>query len=181
MRRLVEAAFFEGSGVSGQPLGLKNISGINTVSFTSSTDVTKWAKLQQMVKEIEIDNANISNLVWVMHPTDYQILAAIQLPQAAGPLQGYPILSTGNVVDKQPRSLYGYPILTTTNITAGTLFLFDPADVVFADWGPMELRATSEGATLALADMTLVTAFQEVDVEAYHAVSVCTGTSFAAS
>jgi len=181
MRRLVEAAFFEGSGVSGQPLGLKNISGINTVSFTSSTDVTKWAKLQQMVKEIEIDNANISNLVWVMHPTDYQILAAIQLPQAAGPLQGYPILSTGNVVDKQPRSLYGYPILTTTNITAGTLFLFDPADVVFADWGPMELRATSEGATLALADMTLVTAFQEVDVEAYHAVSVCTGTSFAAT
>ena len=181
MRRLVEAAFFEGSGVSGQPLGLKNISGINTVSFTSSTDVTKWAKLQQMVKEIEIDNANISNLVWVMHPTDYQILAAIQLPQAAGPLQGYPILSTGNVVDKQPRSLYGYPILTTTNITAGTIFLFDPADVVFADWGPMELRATSEGATLALADMTLVTAFQEVDVEAYHAVSVCTGTSFAAS
>ena len=93
MRRLVEAAFFEGSGVSGQPLGLKNISGINTVSFTSSTDVTKWAKLQQMVKEIEIDNANISNLVWVMHPTDYQILAAIQLPQAAGPLQGYPILN----------------------------------------------------------------------------------------
>ena len=178
MRRLVEAAFFEGSGVSGQPLGLKNISGINTVSFTSSTDVTKWAKLQQMVKEIEIDNANISNLVWVMHPTDYQILAAIQLPQAAGPLQGYPILSTGNVVDKQPRSLYGYPILTTTNITAGTIFLFDPADVVFADWGPMELRATSEGATLALADMTLVTAFQEVDVEAYHAASVCTGTSF---
>jgi len=181
MRRLVEAAFFEGSGVSGQPLGLKNISGINTVSFTSSTDVTKWAKLQQMVKEIEIDNANISNLVWVMHPTDYQILAAIQLPQAAGPLQGYPILSTGNVVEKQPRSLYGYPILTTTNVTAGTLFLFDPADVVFADWGPMELRATSEGATLALADMTLVTAFQEVDVEAYHPVSVCTGTSFAAT
>jgi len=45
----------------------------------------------------------------------------------------------------------------------------------------MELRATSEGATLALADMTLVTAFQEVDVEAYHPVSVCTGTSFAAT
>lgn len=178
MRRLIEKAFFEGSGIAGQPLGLKNISGINTVSFSGSDGVTKWSKLQEMVKEIEIDNANISNLVWVMHPTDYQILAAIQLPQAAGPLQGYPILSTGNVTDKQPRSLYGYPILTTTNVTAGTIFLFDPADVVFADWGPMELRATSEGATLALADMTLVTAFQEVDVEAYHPVSVCTGTSF---
>lgn len=180
MRRLVEQAFFQGSGVSGQPLGLKNISGINTVSFSSSTDITKWSKLQEMVKEIEIDNANIANLVWVMHPTDYQILAAIQLPQAASS-QGYPVLSVGNVVEKQPRSLYGYPIFTTTNITAGTLFLFDPADVVFADWGPMELRATSEGATLALADMTLVTAFQEVDVEAYHAVSVCTGTSFTVS
>lgn len=180
MRRLVEQAFFQGSGVSGQPLGLKNISGINTVSFSGSTDITKWAKLQEMVKEIEIDNANIANLVWVMHPTDYQILAAVQLPQAASSV-GYPVLSVGNVVEKQPRSLYGYPIFTTTNITAGTLFLFDPADVVFADWGPMELRATSEGATLALADMTLVTAFQEVDVEAYHAVSVCTGTAFAAS
>jgi len=177
MRRLVEAAFFEGQGFAGVPKGLKNIAGINTVSLASSSGTEVFSRLQSMVREIEIDNANISNLVWVMNPTDFWKIAGVQLPQAASSV-GYPVLSTGNVTEKQPRTLFGYPVVTTTNIAAQTVYLFDPADVVFADWGPMELRATSEGATLALADMSLVTCFQEVDVEAYHAASICIGTGF---
>lgn len=176
-KRFTEKAFFEGSGLAGQPVGLKNITGINTVSFSSRSDITIWTKLQSMVQALEEDNVQVDNLVWVMHPTDYHVLAQIQLPQAASSV-GYPMLSQGSVAAKTGRELYGYPIFVTANVTQDTVYLFDAADVVFADWGAMELKVTDQGQTLTLDDNTLVACVQEVDVNAFHAVSVCTGTAF---
>ena len=180
-KRFTEKAFFEGTGLAGQPLGLKNISGINTVSFTSRVGSNIFIKLQSMIQALEEDNANIDSCVWVMHPTDYHVLAQFAVPQAgvvADPLAGYPVLSNGSVASKTGRELFGYPILVTANITQDTIFLFDAADVVFADWGAMELRVTDAGQTLALDDNTLVVCVQEVDVNAFHPVSICTGTAF---
>ena len=180
-KRFTEKAFFEGTGLAGQPLGLKNISGINTVSFSSRTNQDMWTKLQSMIQALEEDNVQVDSLVWVMHPTDYHVLAQIQLPQAtngATNFAGYPMLSTGSVAMKTGRELFGYPIFVTANVTQDTIFLFDAADVVFADWGAMEVRVTDAGQTLTLDDNTLVACVQEVDVNAFHAVSICTGTAF---
>ena len=203
LQRLMENAFFEGTGSSGQPRGLMydpaagNIGVAVTdqnVDFSATTDgATIITKAQQMIQLIETRNGRINNLAWVMHPKVWHKILQIQKPEAANggtPYVGNPIVS-GSVVTGDgittARTLFGYEVVTTTNLAtsspAGTsnrsaIYLADYRDTAFADWGPVELRVTTEGQTLALADTTLVTAFQEMDVGILHPESVCVGLNF---
>lgn len=179
--RLIDVAVIQGSGASGQPLGVANISGKTSVSFSGSTDVTKWQLLLDMQKGLEAANVPMDNAKWLMSVNDYYKLAKIQLPQAANgstPYQGMPLLGNGNVTDLPSRLLFGKPIITTAAISDGTLFFCDWSDVILADWDVMEVSYDEGGSTLRTSDLAQFTVFQEVDVNVRHGASVCVGTSF---
>jgi len=195
MLRLQDTAFWQGTGGSGQPIGLDNFSGINTVSFSGATDITTFTKLEQMVEEIEVDDGPTDNLVWCMHPRVWHAILQIQKPEAAitsalsGGTQaagtysvGGPMLSgSGNYQARQVRMLLGYPVYLTTNITASTtstIKLFDPTQVMRGTWGTIEIFVTDDGATLRSSDLVQINGWGRVDHHVTHPVAVCTGTAF---
>lgn len=178
--RLRDTAFWQGTGGSGQPIGLDIFSGVNSVTFSGSTDITKFTVLQQMVEEIEVDNGSTESLVWVMSPRVWHSLAQIQLPQAASSV-GFPVLSNGNYAQKQPRTLLGYPVYLTTNITASTtsiVKLFDPTQMVVGEWGTVEIFTEDRGATLRSSDLVQVNGWARVDHHVMHPESICLGPAY---
>ena len=84
-------------------------------------------------------------------------------------------------------TLVGYPVYQTTQvpITGGTggdeaeVYFCNWDDVVLADWGSIELVASSEADTAFAANQTWIRAIWLVDVMVRHAVScaVCTDTT----
>ena len=178
--RLQDKAFWEGTGASGQPLGVDTFTGINTVSFSSHSDITAWSKLDQMVEEIEVDDGPSEGLVWVMHPRVWAHLRQIQKPEAASSA-GNRILDNGNYQQQVQRSLLGYPVYLTTNITASTtsiIKLIDPTQLIRATWATVEIFATDDGATLRSSDLVQVNGWAKVDHQVRRPVALCTGTAF---
>jgi len=183
LEKTEDVAFWEGSGVSGQPKGLDTWAG-NTKSFSGATDITTWTTLDQMIMENEADNGPTDGAVWVMHPRVWHKLCQIQLPQAvisSTAQVGVPVLTNGNYAMGIPKMLKGYPVYLTTNITASTTSIikfFVPSETIRARWGAMELRVTDQGTTLQTSDLMQITAWDRVDHGVVHANSVCTGTAF---
>lgn len=180
MLRLQDTAFWQGTGASGQPVGMDNYAGINTVSFSGATAITTWSLLDQMVEEIEADDGPSENLVWVMHPRVWAHLRQLQKPEAAASA-GNRIIDNGNYQQGVQRNLLGYPVYLTTNITASTtsiIKLFDPANIVRGTWGTVEIFVTDDGATLRSSDLIQVNGWSRVDHHVKRPVSICTGTAF---
>lgn len=180
MLRLQDTAFWQGTGGSGQPVGMDNYSGINTVSFSGATDITTWTKLDQMIEEIEADNGATDSLVWCMHPRVWAALRQIQKPEAASSA-GNRILDNGDYTKALPRTLFGYTVYLTTNITASTtsiIKLFDPRQLMRGTWGTVEIFVTDDGATLRSSDLVQVNGWARVDHHVRQPVAVCTGTAF---
>mgnify|MGYP001619429173 CR=1 FL=1 len=189
--RLQDLAFFEGSGVAGQPRGMAGLAG-NTVTFTAADDAqTRLVRLQQMVEETEIDNIALAGCKWVMpvqiwHDINQIIVtlggaAASEKISVGMPMQAYGF-NQGDISKGQSRTLFGYPVVVTSNLTVGAnvadLYFGDWSDCIAADWGAPFIRVTSEGQTLALADETLIVAFQEVDNHLRHANAICLGDDY---
>ena len=190
--RLQDLAFFEGTGVAGQPRGMSLLAG-NTVTFGASSvnARTRLTALQQMIEETEVDNIDLSKAKFVMPARVWHDINQIMVFISDGtdsesatsvlPLQTYGF-SAGDVTKGQTRSLFGYPVVVSTNLTAGAntadLYFGDFSDAIAADWGAPFIKVTSEGQTLGLADETLIVAFQEVDNHLRHANSICLGDDY---
>lgn len=188
-KRLVEKAYIEGTGVSGQPLGVNNISGINTIAFTSANADAKLTKLKQMIEEIDVDNVPLEGLAWVMHPRIWADIDQIQVAlssasAAAGLTPSVPLglfNTTGDPAKPLARSLAGIPVYTTTNLTTSTTGVITLAAwpmTNYFEWGTPEVVMTREGQTLTLARQALLALFQDVDVNVMHPEAVCTGTAY---
>ena len=167
---------------------MDNYSGINTVAFTSASDIEKFEKLDQMVEEIEADNGATDSLVWCMHPRVWAELRQIQKPGAAADVSGTAtafvgnrVLDNGDYTKALPRTLLGYQVYLTTNITASTtsiIKLFDPRQLIRGTWGTVEIFVTDDGATLRSSDLVQVNGWARVDHHVRQPVAICTGTAF---
>ena len=69
----IDDGALEGSGSSGNPKGITNTTGINTVSLSSAAAPT-FAEMIEMETSIRVDNALMGNLGYIVHPTNYGYL-----------------------------------------------------------------------------------------------------------
>ena len=134
----LDAAIFAGSGSSGQPTGVLNASGVNTVAIDTNGGPITYALLVQMETESGIDNGLIDGtLAYVSNAKVQGKMKTI--PQIAG--YPYYLLNDGKV--------NGYPFFMTnaipSNLTKGTTSgacsgaIFGPwSEVLVGGWGGLQ-------------------------------------------
>lgn len=132
-----------GSGASGQPTGVVSTSGIGTF------DGTSLGRGGVLNAEADVRGANVRNtLQWLLSSSTQEILKGRD--QTAG---------FGNYLMKDDGTIIGYRSQVTEQMTANTLLLADPSEIVVAGFGNPELLVdrstaiTNGGARIALFDM----------------------------
>ena len=167
----LDAAIFAGSGSSGEPTGVLNASGINTIYTNDSTHAAAvtYAKLVDMETEVGIDNGLLDETL------AYVVNAKIQgklktIPQIAG--YPYYLMNDGKV--------NGYPCFMTNAIPTATFSgtancssaLFGPwSQVLVGGWGGLQFIV--DPYTAKNKGVLEITAIAYHDVLVRHAAAFC--------
>ena len=121
----LDELMIEGSGSSGQPLGIRNVSGLNTVTYTDGTPTVGEAfpKLADAVQKVNANRFAPATAI-LMHPRRWGFFTAgvdgnsrpLVLPAGNNPDNAMGVgdaAAYGNVVG----NLLGLPVITDANIT----------------------------------------------------------------
>ena len=129
MKRLAllqDLAGLEGTGNAGQPLGLKNTSGINsTVTFGGAP---VWTDIVEFETGIAADNANIGSMGFALSSATVGKWKTVLKDSVAG--AGYLIRDGGTA--------NGYSVARTNQITGNIAFFGVWSELVKASWAGME-------------------------------------------
>lgn len=149
-----------GSGSSNQPLGIKNLSGINTVDLAGATPT--WAEIVDLETQIAADNADIGAMAYLTNSTMRGAL------KSAPKVSGQPIYIWGD-----NNTMNGYNAVASNQVESGDIFFANWSDLVLGFWGGLDLQVNPY--SLDTTGSVRVTAFQDMDVAGRHPVSFCRG------
>ena len=174
----IDAAIFSGTGAAGQPTGIYNTSGINTVSLVGSLAAsTAYGKMLDMEKELFLDNAQtVGEFVWAVHPTLFQAIRNMVDP-------GNPAGASANVQPKNRpfvdagkiERIIGHRYVLSTQLPTDKILLGAFAASMVAEWGTMVLAASREGTNFTKRQ-TQILAGMTVDVGVRYPEAFCAGT-----
>jgi HK97 family phage major capsid protein len=129
---------FEGTGTAPQIRGLKNVSGIQTVSMgTNGAVPTNIDPIADAIGALEEENASAGAIV--MHPRTWKTLIKLK-EQTSG--NNKPLLqeSAGSGSQGVQRSIYGVPVFLSsqlainetqgTGTAASSIYVYDPSEVI---------------------------------------------------
>ena len=160
----VDLAALQGSGSSGQPTGIKNTSGINTVDFgTSPILVPSFAKIVDMETAVAEDNALTGNLAYIMPAAMY---GGLKTTEKAS--------NTAQFVVEPGGTVNGYRTIVSNQCTAGDAFFGNFSDLLIGMWGA-GVDITVDPFSLSTTGSVRIVAFQTIDVAVRNAVSFCLG------
>lgn len=172
--RALDASALEGSGSGGEPQGLEGLGGsINSVAIGGAPTVDD---LYDMLYEVELDNADEGKLGWVIHPRDMNTIRQLKDGNSNYLLQ--PAIAQG-----QPSTLLGFPVRTSTQIditggagTESTIYFGNWADLIWGQWGVIEVTASTEAEDFYSNNQLGVRAVVYTDFGVRHDESFCLGT-----
>jgi HK97 family phage major capsid protein len=105
---------FEGSGSSPEIRGLKNVSGISTVSMgVNGAAPTNLDPFADAIGALEADNANASAIV--MHPRTWKTL--VKIKEVSGSAKALLQDEQGGAPNAPRRSLYGVPVFLSSQLS----------------------------------------------------------------
>lgn len=160
----VDLAALQGSGSSGQPTGIKNTSGINTVDFgTSPVLVPSYAKVVDMETAVAEDNALVGNLAYILPAAMYGGLKTTEKAT-----------NTAQFVVEPGGTINGYRAIVSNQCTAGDMFFGNFSDLLVGMWGA-GVDITVDPFSLSTTGSVRIVAFQTIDVAVRNAVSFCLG------
>lgn len=160
----VDLAALQGSGASGQPTGIKNTSGINTVDFgTSPVLVPSYAKVVDMETAVAEDNALVGNLAYILPAAMYGGLKTTEKAT-----------NTAQFVVEPGGTINGYRAIVSNQCTAGDMFFGNFSDLLVGMWGA-GVDITVDPFSLSTTGSVRIVAFQTIDVAVRNAVSFCLG------
>jgi len=164
---MVDLAALEGTGVNGQPLGIKNTTGIGSVTSTA----TKREDVYNLRLEVAKDNAlkNGSRAAWVTSEVEWDRLTRLTV---AGTTSDMTPLVLGNISAGHPKMLLGYPVVTTNAIGNGTtepLYFGNWRELLIGMWGNIEFLVSQH--RFMEFNQHAIRAVMEVDTAVRHAES----------
>ncbi len=160
----VDLAALQGSGSSGQPTGIKNTSGINTVDFgTSPILVPSYAKVVAMETAVAEDNALVGNLAYILPAAMHGGLKTTEKAT-----------NTAQFVVEPGGTINGYRAIVSNQCTAGDMFFGNFSDLLVGMWGA-GVDITVDPYSLSTTGSVRIVAFQTIDVAVRNAVSFCLG------
>jgi HK97 family phage major capsid protein len=160
MALAIDAGALEGSGTSGNPTGIKNTAGINTVTFAGANPT--WAETVNMESQVAVDNALIGNLSYIMRADDYGTLKTTE--KATGTAQF--------VVDRDGR-VNNYGVVVSNQPTSGDHYFGNFSDLLVGFFGGLDIIV--DPYTNSSSGTVRVVGIQMIDVAVRNAVSFCLG------
>jgi HK97 family phage major capsid protein len=149
----IDRAALYGLGNTNQPLGLKNITGINTEDFNAAAPT--YAELVSMETKVAADNADIGAMAYVTNATIYGGLKTTE--KASGTAQF--VLEPGGTVN-------GYNAVRSNQVATGDVFFGVWSQMLMGMWGALDLQVNPYA--LDTSGGVRVTALQDVDVAVRH-------------
>ena len=154
----IDDAALEGSGSSGNPTGITNTSGINSVSLSSAAAPT-FAEMVSMETSVRVDNALLGDLAYIVHPTNYGTLKTTE--KATNTAQFVAVNDEIN----------GYKVVVSPQLTANNYVFGNFNDLLVGMFGGLDIvvdpYSNSSSGTVR------IVCLQSVDVAVRHAVSFC--------
>lgn len=124
----LDVAALYGTGISGQPKGISNQTGISNPSDFAAS-VPTWAEIVGMETVFGTDNNNHNNAAYVLHPS------------MKGGLAIKPKFDSAAVefVYEHPGVMNTYPVAITTNCNAGDIFFGNWSELLIGTWGGLDI------------------------------------------
>lgn len=159
----MDLAALSGSGSSGQPTGIKNTSGINTVDFGTAPDVVPtFAQVVEMETKLGEDNALRGSLAYIIPASMYGALKTVEKAS-----------NTAQFVVEPGGTMNGYRTIVSNQCAAGDLYFGNFDDLLVGMWGGLDVLV--DPYTNSKSGTILIRAIQTMDVAVRHAVSFCLG------
>ena len=156
----IDDAALEGSGSSGNPTGITNTSGINTVSLSSAAAPT-FAEMVAMETAVRVDNALLGDLAYIVHPSNYGTLKTTEKAT-----------NTAQFVAENDQ-INGYSAVVSPQLTANNYVFGNFNDLLIGMFGGLDLVV--DPFSQSTTGTVRIVALQSVDVAVRHAVSFCAG------
>ena len=150
----------EGNGSSGNPTGITNTSGINSVSLSSASAPT-FAEIVSLETAVAVDNALLGDLSYIVHPTNYGTLKVTE--KATNTAQ---FIADG-------LEMNGYPIVVSPQLTVNNYVFGNFNDLLIGMFGGLDVIV--DQFTGSSSGTVRIVALQSVDVAVRHAVSFAVG------
>lgn len=171
----IDSAVYQGTGAAGQPTGILNTSGVNTVAAVTALNLaTAYGKMMEMEGELLKDNAQtVGEFVWALSPTNFQKLRQQEdLVSSSVNVQPKmrPFIDAGKI-----ERILGHRYVVTTQMPDTKIILGAFAASMVAEWGTMVLAASREGTNFTKRQ-TQILAGMTVDVGVRYPEAFCVGT-----
>ncbi|MCX2802254.1 phage major capsid protein [Microbulbifer thermotolerans] len=160
----LDRAAFYGTGADGQPRGVINMTGINTVDFSGANPT--FAEVVDMETEVALDNADEGSAAYVMGAG---LRGYFKTTEKFSGSNGATIWEPGNLVN-------GYRTVVSNQIDAGDLLFGNFSDVIIGMWGGLDMLVNPYSGDRA--GTVRITAHQSCDVTGRHPESFCHGKNF---
>ena len=154
----IDAGAIQGSGASGQPTGIVNVTGVNTETITTAGQPV-WADLVGFEIALATDNALSGSLRYILTPA----VAGHCKTTAKDAGSGLFLMEGGQI--------NGYVAEMTTQVPANGIIFGDFSQLLVGFWGVLDINV--DVATKAASGGIVLRAFQDIDVAVRHAVSFC--------
>jgi HK97 family phage major capsid protein len=155
----IDDGALEGSGSSsGNPTGITNTSGINSVSLSSAAAPT-FAEMVSMETSVRVDNALMGDLAYIVHPTNYGTLKTTE--KATNTAQ---FVAVDDVIN-------GYKVVVSPQLTANNYVFGNFSDLLIGMFGGLDIVV--DPYSNSTSGTVRVVALQSVDTAVRHAVSFC--------
>ncbi|MFS1526262.1 phage major capsid protein [Microbulbifer sp. 2304DJ12-6] len=160
----MDRAALYGTGANGQPRGITNLTGINTVDFVGVYPT--FAEVVQMETETALDNADVESAAYVMAPG---LRGYFKTTEKFSGSNGQTIWEPGNQVN-------GYNSVVSNQAAVGDLLHGNFADVIIGMWGGLDMLVNPYSGDKA--GTVRITAHQSCDTAGRHPESFCHGKQF---
>lgn len=152
----IDKAALQGTAANGQPRGILNQTGINTVTITAAGQPT-WANLVGFETAVETDNALSGSLSYVVAPGVKGHCKVTSKDTGSGRF-----LMEGNEIN-------GYRAISTTQMPANGILFGNFSDVIVGMWGMLDVMVDDKAS--AASGGLVLRCFQDVDIAVRNAVS----------
>ena len=159
----IDKAGLEGTGASGQPTGILNTSGVNSVTAFAAANPT-FAEVVTLETAVAEDNALMGSLAYILPAAMHGALKTTE--KASG---------TAQFVIEPGGTLNGYRGIVSNQASAGNLYYGNFSDMMVGMFGGIDIVV--DPYTNSTSGTVRVVALQSVDVAVRHAVSFAIGSA----
>ena len=157
----IDKAGLEGSGSSGNPEGILNVTGVNQVTNFAAANPT-FAEVVTLETAVAEDNALMGNLAYILPASMY---GALKTTEKA--------TNTAQFVVEPGGTMNGYTAIVSNQATAGNLYFGNFSDLLIGMFGGLDIVV--DPYSNSTSGTVRVVALQSVDVAVRHAVSFAFG------